>query len=53
MKKFSLIEVLVVVAIIGIIASLLLPSLSTARKAAKQAVCKSNQKKLPHRLSQL
>ena len=46
MKKFSLIEVLVVVAIIGILASLLLPSLSSARKAAKQAVCKSNQKNI-------
>ncbi|EDM26969.1 hypothetical protein LNTAR_06989 [Lentisphaera araneosa HTCC2155] len=41
MKKFSLIEILVVVAIIGILASLLVPSLKSARKKSKSAVCKS------------
>lgn len=46
MKKFSLIELLVVVAIIGILASLLLPVLSKARKTAKLAVCKSQQKQI-------
>ncbi|MDD7985105.1 prepilin-type N-terminal cleavage/methylation domain-containing protein [Lentisphaera marina] len=40
-KKFSLIELLVVVAIIGILASLLLPTLKEARKKSKSAVCKS------------
>lgn len=44
MKKFSLIELLVVVAIIGILASLLMPSLSRARGEARAAVCKNNLK---------
>ena len=45
-QKFTLIEVLVVVAIIGLLASLLLPSLSKARMTSRIAVCKSNLKQV-------
>ncbi|MCM8534075.1 MAG: type II secretion system GspH family protein [Lentisphaeraceae bacterium] len=46
MKKFTLIELLAVVAIIGILSSILLPSLGQAREKTRQAVCISNLKQI-------
>ncbi len=43
---FTLIELLLVVAIIALLVSILLPALASARKAARMSVCLSNQKQL-------
>ena len=42
MKAFTLIELMVVIAIISLLAGILLPSLSTARKLARSTDCKCN-----------
>ncbi|MCM8530843.1 MAG: hypothetical protein NE330_06765 [Lentisphaeraceae bacterium] len=42
MKKLTLLELLIIIAIIGILLSLLLPSLSKSREKVKRAVCLSN-----------
>ncbi|MFP4028909.1 MAG: prepilin-type N-terminal cleavage/methylation domain-containing protein [Candidatus Brocadiia bacterium] len=42
-RGFTLIELLVVIAIIAILAAMLMPALESAREAARQAYCSSNQ----------
>ncbi|MCK6491580.1 MAG: type II secretion system GspH family protein [Planctomycetes bacterium] len=41
-RAFSLIELLIVIAIVGILAGMLMPALSTVRALAKQAACGSH-----------
>ncbi len=45
-KTFTLIELLIVIAVIGILLSLLMPSLNRARVVSNRAVCMSNLKQL-------
>ncbi|MCH2204651.1 MAG: hypothetical protein MK132_02115 [Lentisphaerales bacterium] len=45
-KKFTIIELLMIVAIIGVLTSILLPYLSEARAKVKQSVCLSNSKQI-------
>lgn len=44
--RFTLLELLIVVAIIGILLSILLPSLSRAKDVSKRVVCASNYKQI-------
>ena len=46
MKKFTLIELLIVIGIISILTSILLPSLQNALRSTKSSVCLNNEKQI-------
>ncbi|MEL6330910.1 MAG: type II secretion system protein [Planctomycetota bacterium] len=50
-KAFTLVESLVSIAILGLLMSILLPSLGAAREAGRRVVCLSNQRQLTTALS--
>jgi prepilin-type N-terminal cleavage/methylation domain-containing protein/prepilin-type processing-associated H-X9-DG protein len=50
-KGFTLLEMLVVVAIIGLLASLLLPGIAAAKARSRTAACKNNLRQMGHALA--
>lgn len=46
LRGFSLVELMVVVAIIGLLVAVLLPSLSQAREASRQSVCANQERQI-------
>lgn len=46
MRRFTLLELIIVIAIMGVLISILLPSLTNSRNAVKSAVCMNNMKQI-------